>query len=126
MARRHPPIDRPDPRQRRRASRRRARYGILSGRRLGWSRPADLESLITFREHQIRFNRTLADEFSAMRSHWGGLGGVWTDAKYDEFGQALDEVSRGIDRYLAATDGHEAHLLRLIEAIKSFLDTRGY
>ena len=56
-----------------------------------------------------------------------GLGyNTATDAKYDQFGQALDEVSRGVDRYLAATDGHEAHLLGLIEAIKSYLDTRGF
>ena len=84
---------------------------------------SDLESLIAFREHLIRFNRTLAEEFSAMRGHWRGLGDVWTDAKYHEFGAALDEVARGLDRYLAATEGHEVHLLRLIETLRSYLDT---
>jgi hypothetical protein len=84
---------------------------------------SDLDSLITFREHLIRFNRTLAEEFSSMRGHWQGLGDVWNDAKYHEFGAALEEVARGIDRYLAATEGHEAHLLRLIESLRAFLDT---
>ncbi len=83
---------------------------------------SDLESLIAFRSHLLQFNRTLAEEFSSMRSHWQSLGDVWTDAKYHEFGQALGEVARGIDRYLAATEGHEAHLLRLIETLKAYLD----
>jgi len=84
---------------------------------------SDLESLIAFRSHLQQFNRTLAEEFSSMRSHWRSLGDVWTDAKYHEFGQALDEVSRGIERYLAMTEGHEAHLLRLIETLRAYLDT---
>lgn len=54
----------------------------------------DLESLIAFREHLIRFNRTLAEEFSSMRAHWQSLGDVWTDVKYHEFGAALEEVER--------------------------------
>lgn len=84
---------------------------------------SDLESLIAFRSHLQQFNRTLGEEFSSMRSHWQSLGDVWTDAKYHEFGQALGEVSRGIDRYLTATEGHEAHLLRLIETLRAYLDT---
>lgn len=85
---------------------------------------SDLESLIAFRSHLMQFNRTLAEEFSSMRSHWQSLGDVWTDAKYHEFGQALEEVARGIDRYLAVTEGHETHLLRLIETLRSYLETR--
>jgi hypothetical protein len=84
---------------------------------------SDLDSLIGFRDHLIRFNRTLGEEFAGMRGHWQGLGDAWTDAKYYEFGQALEEVARGIDRYLAATEGHEGHLLRLIEIMRSYLDT---
>ncbi len=84
---------------------------------------SDLEALIAFRAHLIRFNHTLGEEFSGMRSRWQSLGDVWTDAKYHEFGQALDEVARGIDRYLAATEGHEAHLLRLIETLRAYLET---
>jgi hypothetical protein len=83
---------------------------------------SDLESLIAFREHLIRFNRALGDEFSSMRTHWQGLGDAWTDAKYHEFGRALDEVSRGIDRYLAVTEDHETHLLRLIETLRAYLE----
>lgn len=84
----------------------------------------DLESLVAFREHLIEFNRTLAENFSTLRQRWAGLGDVWTDAKYYEFGAALDEVSPGIERYLATTDGHEAHLLRLIEIIEEYSGTR--
>lgn len=83
----------------------------------------DLESLIAFREHLIRFNRMLAEEFSSMRAHWRSLGDVWTDVKYHEFGAALEEVARGIERYLAATEGHEAHLRGLIEIMRQYLDT---
>lgn len=82
----------------------------------------DLESLVAFREHLKAFNGTLRDEFSRMRSHWASLGDVWRDAKHQEFGQALDEVSLGIDRYLEATDGHEGHLLRLVEAMQAYLE----
>lgn len=83
---------------------------------------SDLESLIAFREHLIRFNRTLADEFSSMRSHWQALGEVWRDIKYQEFGQALEEAAQGVNRYLAATEGHEAHLLGLIERLRDYLE----
>ena len=82
----------------------------------------DLESLIAFREHLIRFNRTLAEEFSSMRAHWQSLGDVWTDVKYHEFGAALEEVAHGIERYLAATEGHEAHLRGLIKIMRQYLD----
>ncbi len=83
---------------------------------------ADLAALIDFRSHLIRYDHQLADEFAGIRSHWRDLGGVWTDAKYRDLGAALDEVNKGIERYLAAADGHEAHLLRLIEHLRAFLD----
>jgi hypothetical protein len=85
---------------------------------------SDLDSLIVFREHLLRFNHTLAEEFASMHSHWQGLGDVWTDAKYQEFGQTLEEVEQGINRYLAATEGHEIYLLRQIETLRAYLDTR--
>ncbi len=85
---------------------------------------SDLESLIAFREHLIRFNRLLGEEFASMHNHWRTLGEVWQDEKYHQFGAALDEVTRGIDRYLAATEGHEAHLLKLIETLRAYLETR--
>lgn len=85
---------------------------------------ADLESMIAFREHLIRFNRLLAEEFASMTAHWQALGDVWTDVKYRELGQALEEAARGVNRYLAATEGHEAHLLGLIERLREFLEYR--
>jgi hypothetical protein len=84
----------------------------------------DLESVINFRSHLIAFNRTLADEFSRMHTHWQSLGDVWTDVKYHKFGRALEEVERGIRQYLAVTPEHEAHLLGLIEALRAFLERR--
>jgi hypothetical protein len=81
----------------------------------------DLDALIAFRAHLIRFNRTLQDEFSSMSGHWREMGDVWNDAKYVEFGAALEEVNRGIERYLAATEGHEAYLLGRIEALRNYL-----
>jgi len=85
---------------------------------------SDLESLIAFREHLIRFNRTLAEELASMQAHWRGLGEVWTDIKYHEFGEALQEAAQGVHRYLAATEGHEAHLLGLIERLREYLEYR--
>lgn len=41
-----------------------------------------------------------------------------------EFGQAPEEAARGVNRYLAATEGHEAHLLGLIERIHDYLEYR--
>lgn len=79
---------------------------------------ADLESMIAFREHLLRFNRLLAEEFASMTAHWRALGDVWTDAKYYEFGQALEEAAQGVNRYLTATEGHEAHLRGLIERLR--------
>ncbi len=85
---------------------------------------SDLESLTQFREHLIRFNRTLQEELSSMQAHWRSLGEVWTDAKYHEFGQALEEAVQSINRYLAATEGHEAHLLGLMERLREYLEYR--
>ena len=84
---------------------------------------SDLESLVTFRDHLGTFNRTLQDDFGSMRTHWQNLGDVWSDAKYQEFGEALEDVSRGIERYLAVTDEHEVHLVRLIETLNAYLDS---
>lgn len=84
----------------------------------------NLEAMIAFREHLSRFNRLLAEEFASMESHWRALGDVWMDAKYHEFGQALEEAARGVNHYLAATEGHETHLLGLIEILKEYADRR--
>jgi len=85
---------------------------------------SDLESLTKFRAHLIRFNRTLAEEFASMQAHWRSLGEVWTDIKYHEFGEALQEAAQGVNRYLAATEGHEAHLLGLMERLREYLEYR--
>ncbi|MBP8293519.1 MAG: hypothetical protein KAX65_12160 [Caldilineaceae bacterium] len=75
----------------------------------------DLAQMQAFLDHLCRFDQLLDEEFRSMIGHWRELGGVWTDAKYHEFGRDLEEVSHGVERYLAAADGHEGHLVRLIE-----------
>lgn len=84
----------------------------------------DLEAMIEFRARLMRFNSTLDSEYRAMVGGWRQLGDVWRDEKYAQFGDALEDVGKGIDRYLAATSTHEQHLLRLIEAIDNFLKAR--
>jgi hypothetical protein len=42
---------------------------------------------------------------------------------YRLFGEALEEVTPGIDYYLSATEGHEAHLTALMEQLQAYLDT---
>lgn len=83
----------------------------------------DVQAMIDFRQHLMAFNRDLAEQFASMRTHYQALGDVWTDRKYEEFGQALAEADQGIERYLTATEDQEAHLLRLIERLHAFLET---
>ena len=84
----------------------------------------DLESLIAFRSHLQQFNRTLVDEFASMREHWQNLGDVWTDVKYQEFGQALQEAANGIQHYMQSTADHEESLLRTIRILEEYLGNR--
>lgn len=85
----------------------------------------EIESLVAFRTHLIQFNKDLAESFATIRGHWRELGNVWRDDMYRKFGEALEEVTPGVDRYLAATDGHEAHLAALIERLQAYLDVGG-
>jgi hypothetical protein len=77
----------------------------------------DIEALAQFRAHLIEFNRELAESLARMRGHWHELGHVWRDDMYQRFGDALAEVTPGVDRYVAATEGHEAYLAGLIESL---------
>ena len=83
----------------------------------------NIEKMQSFLDHLRRFDQLLDDEFRSMIGHWRDLGGAWTDVKYDQFGHDLEEVARGVEHYLAATDGHENHLALLIERLILFLDT---
>jgi hypothetical protein len=83
----------------------------------------DIEALTEFRMHLMQFNKDLAENFSTIRGHWRELGEVWRDDMYRLFGEALEEVTPGIEFYLQATEGHEAHLAALIEQLQAYLDT---
>jgi hypothetical protein len=84
---------------------------------------ADIEAMERFLGHLRDFDRSLSDDFRAMFSHLRELGDAWSDAKYHEFRDDLEEVTTGVERYLAAAEGHEAHLQRLIEHLRVFLET---
>ena len=83
----------------------------------------DIEALAEFRANLMQFNHDLAENFATIQRHWRELGEVWRDDMYRLFGEALDEVTPGIALYLAATEGHEAHLAALIERLRSYLET---
>jgi len=85
----------------------------------------DIEALEEFRVHLIQFNLDLTESFASIREHWRELGEVWRDDMYVLFGEALEEVTPGIDHYLAETEGHEAYLAALIENLQGYLDA-GY
>lgn len=85
----------------------------------------DIEALEGFRAHLISFNKDLAESFASIRSHWHQVGDVWRDDMYRKFGDALEEVTPGIERYLAATDGHEAHLAGLIHRLREVIEYGG-
>ena len=85
----------------------------------------DIEALAEFRSHLMRFNHDLAENFATIQGHWRELGEVWRDDMYRLFGEALEEVLPGITAYLAATEGHEAHLAALIERLGGYLETGG-
>ncbi len=80
---------------------------------------SDIEALADFRSHLAEFNRNLSESFKTMRTHWRELGEVWRDDMYLRFGEALEEVTPGVDTYLAATEGHEAYLLALVERLRA-------
>jgi hypothetical protein len=82
----------------------------------------DIEELAEFRTHLIQFNLDLKESFAAIRSHWRELGDVWRDDMYQQFGEALEEVTPGIELYLSAAEGHEAHLATLIEHLRGYLE----
>jgi hypothetical protein len=82
----------------------------------------DVDALTEFRAHLLQFNKELAEGFATIRGHWRELGEVWRDDMYAQFGEALEEVTRGIEVYLSATEGHEAHLAALIEQLRGYLD----
>ena len=79
----------------------------------------DIEALADFRSHLAEFNKNLSESFKVMRTHWRELGEVWRDDMYRRFGEALEEVTPGVDTYLAATEGHEAYLLALVERLRA-------
>jgi hypothetical protein len=83
----------------------------------------DIEALSEFRAHLMRFNKELAESFLLIRSHWTDLGEAWRDDMYREFGETLQEVMPGIESYLSAAEGHQAHLAALIERLQAYLDT---
>jgi hypothetical protein len=85
----------------------------------------DIEMLAEFRAHLIQFNEELAESFTNIRGHWRELGEVWRDDMYQLFGEALEEVTPGIELYLSATEAHEAHLANLIEQLRGYLEA-GY
>jgi len=85
----------------------------------------DIEALEEFRAHLVQFNMDLAESFTTIRGHWRELGDVWRDEMYQRFGEALEEVTPGIELYLSATEGHEAHLAALIEQLRGYLEV-GY
>jgi hypothetical protein len=80
---------------------------------------SDIESLAAFRSHLIEFNRDLAESFSLIRAHWRELEEIWRDDMYRRFGDALEEVTPGIEKYLEATQGHETYLISLVERLRA-------
>jgi hypothetical protein len=85
----------------------------------------DIDALAAFRAHLVRFNRELTENFAAMRAHWRQIGDIWHDDMYQKFGDALQEVTPGIERYLASTEGHEAHLAGRIERFRAVREYGG-
>ncbi len=85
----------------------------------------DIEALAEFRAHLLRFNSELAGSFATIRGHWRELGEIWRDDMYSRFGDALEEVTPGVERYLMATDGHEAYLAALIERLRAVREVSG-
>jgi hypothetical protein len=80
---------------------------------------SDIEALAAFRSHLLEFNKDLAESFSLIRTHWRELGEIWRDDMYRRFGEALEEVTPGVDKYLEATQGHETYLIALVERLRA-------
>lgn len=80
---------------------------------------SDIEALADFRSHLSEFNKNLTESFTTMRTHWRDLGEIWRDDMYRRFGDALEEVTPGVEKYLASTEGHETYLLALLERLRA-------
>lgn len=80
---------------------------------------SDIDALADFRSHLTEFNKSLAESFATMRTHWRDLGEIWRDDMYRRFGEALEEVTPGVEKYLDATNGHETYLLALVERLRA-------
>jgi hypothetical protein len=85
----------------------------------------DIRALADFLARLTAFNTELADGLAKVRGHWSGVGGVWNDDMYRRLGEALGDVTPGIDRYLAATEHHEAYLRELIHRLEEVVRLRG-
>lgn len=82
------------------------------------------EALAEFTRDLERFNRLLETELRRMEKRYAQIGTVWRDDQYRQFGVALDEVTRGIKRYLEITPSHVNHLKKLRRHVESFLSER--
>ena len=80
---------------------------------------SDIEALADFRSHLVEFNKNLAESFATIRTHWRDLGEIWRDDMYRRFGDALEDVTPGVEKYLAATEAHETYLLALVERLRA-------
>ena len=80
---------------------------------------SDIEALADFRSHLSEFNKNLTESFTTMRTHWRDLGEIWRDDMYRRFGDALEEVTPGVEKYLESTESHEMYLLALVERLRA-------
>jgi hypothetical protein len=86
---------------------------------------ADVDALDEFRAHLMTFNRELGDGLASIRRHWSSLGSAWDDDMYRRLGDALSDVTPGIDRYLTEAGHHEDYLRELIARLRAALDLHG-
>lgn len=84
-----------------------------------------IDEVESFRLHLAKFNHELAESLASIRGHWASLHDDWDDDMYRSFGAALDDVTPGIDSYLAATDGHERYLRGFIARARAFRELAG-
>lgn len=83
----------------------------------------DLERVIAYRQHLVRFNQELEDAFRSMNEHSREIRDTWDDEQYWRFIADFEEAMRGVQQYLSHREAHEGYLARLIERAKAVLET---
>ncbi len=66
------------------------------------------------------YNDELSNRVSNLKGHWSELGGVWRDAKYQQFASEWEETVRLIENFLTEAPGYVSHLQTKLAQVEKY------